>query len=108
MSTTVLNFEGNRAAFLEAMHSGQPFEMDEESWYYWLEVLPPVYMGRTVKLPSGEKVRASFGFAEGEEHITAFWKQGGKFMGCQTNQLNTYDRGSSDAEEMGDRGREDF
>lgn len=88
MSTEVLSFEGQREAFLTAMHSGQPFEMDEESWYYWLEVLPPVYMGRTVKLANGETVRASFGFAEGEEQITAFWKRDGKFLGCLTNDWN--------------------
>ena len=43
---------GEKSAFLAAMHSGEPFECDEEMFYYWLEVLPPVYMGALIILPS--------------------------------------------------------
>ena len=75
--------------FIAAMHSGQVFECDDEMWYYWLEVLPPVYMGRTVLLPDGSSVPAAFGFAEGIEHITAFWRMGGRFYGCRTDQMHT-------------------
>lgn len=73
-------------AFIKAMRSGQRFECDEDMAYYWLEVLPPVFMGRRVKLPSGELVNAWFGFAEGEEPITVFWKNalGDRFFGCRT------------------------
>jgi hypothetical protein len=55
--------------FLEAMHSRRVFECDEEMAYYWLEVLPPVYMCRRgVVLPDGQGVvYAQFGFAEGAE-----------------------------------------
>jgi hypothetical protein len=43
-ANTVLRFEEQSEEFLAAMQSGQPFEMDEESFYYWLEVLPPTYI----------------------------------------------------------------
>ena len=33
---------------IEAMHSGNVFEMDEEGWMYWLEGLPPNAKGWTV------------------------------------------------------------
>jgi hypothetical protein len=99
--------------FIKAMHSGQVFECDEEMYYYWLEVLPPAYMGKNVVLPDGQKVRAHFGFAEGADYITAFWMigserlverpEGGvlcsihraaspesRFFGCRTNEMNPY------------------
>jgi hypothetical protein len=72
--------------FIEAMHSGQPAEIDQELFDYFLDVLPPVYMGRTVKLATGETVRASFGFAEGAEIITAFYRLGGRLYCCQTTE----------------------
>ncbi len=74
--------------FINAMHSGAVFECDEEMYDYWLDVLPPVYMGRLVTLPNGQRVRADFGFAEGIERITAFWRSEGRCFGCQTTQLN--------------------
>ena len=84
----MLSLETQRDEFVAAMSSRLPFEIDAESWYYWLEVLPPVYMGRTVKLPSGKTVRASFGFAEGEEAITAFWEHDGRYYACGTDEIN--------------------
>jgi hypothetical protein len=87
-ANAALKFEEQREEFLAAMQSGRPFEMDEESFYYWLEVLPPAYMGRIVKLPNGWSIRAFFGFAEGEEQITAFWRQDGRYFGCRTDEWN--------------------
>ena len=81
-------WRGGDGEFLEAMHSGNQFECDEEMFYYWLEVLPPVHMGRNVVLPNGDEVRASFGFAEGAEQITVFWQFGDKYFGCRTNRFN--------------------
>lgn len=79
---------GAWAEFIAAMHSAEPFECDDEMYYYWLEVLPPVYMGRTVKLANGETRRVHFGFAEGADVITAFWQQGDRYFGCRTNDIN--------------------
>lgn len=76
--------------FIAAMHSGQQFECDEEMWYYWLEVLPPVHMGRNVILPDGQQLRAAFGFAEGAEPVTVFWKFAGRYFGCRTKTMNPY------------------
>jgi hypothetical protein len=74
--------------FLAAMQSGQTFECDEAMFNYWLEVLPPAHMGRNVVLPNGDKVRAAFGFAEGQDFITVFWSSGGRYFGCRTNTRN--------------------
>ena len=55
--------------FIQAMHSGDTLEVDHEIFYYFLEVLPPIFMSKTVK---GQFY--SFGFAEGEETIVGFYK----------------------------------
>ncbi len=60
-------------AFLKARDEGGVVEIDEEMFGYWLGVLPPVYMTRTVTWPDGLRVRSTFSFAEGAERITAFW-----------------------------------
>lgn len=60
------------AEFITAMHSGEVVQIDREMYYYWLEVLPPVFMNQTVKI-GGVTRRLSFGFAEGEERIIGFW-----------------------------------
>jgi hypothetical protein len=75
--------------FIEAMHSGESFECDEEMFDYWLEVLPPVLWKRKVKLPNGETVNAAFGFAEGADVITVFWFKNGRYFGCRTNIRNS-------------------
>lgn len=74
--------------FVEAMRSGTPVRIDEEVYWYWLEALPPIYMGREATLPDGRKVRAAFGFAEGREHVVAFWKEGGGYWCCRTDEMN--------------------
>ena len=73
--------------FIEKMQSGEVFEVDEEMFYYWLEVLPPVYMGKTVEI-EGVPIRCSFGFAEGTEQITDFWCKDGRFFGKRSNRIN--------------------
>lgn len=75
---------------ITATNSGEKFECTEDVFDYFLEVLPPVFMSKRITLPDGEVVKASFGFAEGAETITAFWKSGGKYYGCKTNVMNPY------------------
>jgi hypothetical protein len=77
--------------FLSAMHSGEHVEMDREMWDYWLDVLPPVYMGRRVTLPSGHEIHAAFGFAEGASLVVAFWFFSGRYWCCRTNEMNPVD-----------------
>ena len=84
------DWQGGNGEFLKAMQSGDQFECDEEMFYYWLEVLPPVHMRRNVILPNGDQVRASFGFAEGAEEITVFWHFGDRYFGCRTNTINQF------------------
>ena len=86
--------------FIKVMHSGEIFEADEEMAYYWLEVLPPVFMGRDILfLPGheGHPMRVWFGFAEGAEPITVFWrnlyknpheKAEYRYFGQRTNKIN--------------------
>lgn len=100
MNAIIHKYDGHTreewAAALNAMHSGTIFECDQSFFYYWLEVLPPARMGYEATLPDGSTVRAWFGFAEGAEHITAFWMTGSqsddtaRFYGCRTNEINTY------------------
>ena len=73
--------------FIEAKNSGQTFEIDEEMFFYWLEVLPPVYMAKIQEI-DGEQVPCSFGFAEGREYVTDFWRKDGRFFGKQSTRMN--------------------
>jgi len=91
---TVYKYECSREewqAFIEAMGSGHKFEVDEENWYYWLEVLPPVFMGEAIDYfpgREGQPTPVSFGFAEGTEPITVFWKWQGRYYGQRTKRIN--------------------
>jgi hypothetical protein len=73
--------------FIFAMHSGARFEIDKEMFDYWRSVLPPIFLHEIVKLPQGE-VLASFGFAEGAEPITVFWRDRGRYYGQRTDKIN--------------------
>lgn len=84
----IITFDADRAEYLAALDSGLPFETDEETFFYFLEVLPPIYMARPIVLPNGEKIVTDFGFAEGHEKITAFWKRGTQYFACRTNEIN--------------------
>lgn len=75
--------------FIEIMNSGERFEVDEEMYYYWLEVLPPIFMYQHIDfLPGheGHKMQVDFGFAEGCEYITVFFRSpdGKQFFGQRT------------------------
>ena len=78
--------------FIVTMNSGERFEIDEEMYYYWLEVLPPIFMHQHIKfLPGheGHKMWADFGFAEGCECITVFFRSpdGKRFFGQKTKKM---------------------
>ena len=78
--------------FCEARATGRLVEVDEELWMYFLEVLPPVHMHYRATLPDGVRIEASFGFAEGYEPVTSFWRGHGLEKGryfCQlTREMN--------------------
>lgn len=74
---------------IQAMHSGDVIEIGQEIYDYFLEVLPPVYMGRKAKVIDGQDHYVDFGFAEGAEPITAFWSLSGPRYFCQrTAEMN--------------------
>ena len=49
--------------------TGRHAEIDEETWTWFLECLPPKFMGG-----------GYFAFAEGAEPLRIFWKRGGRFF----------------------------
>ena len=84
---------GKWTEFIAAMNSGNEFEIDEEMFDYWLNVLPPVFMNRTINwVPchEGQPMKVDFGFAEGAEPITVFWRSpdGRRIFGQQTHKIN--------------------
>lgn len=70
----VYNFLEDGAAYLNAVESGETIEITRDTFDYFLEVLPPVCMRRTMIL-EGQSRNVAFGFAEGSELITAFWTE---------------------------------
>jgi hypothetical protein len=70
--------------------AGQRLEVDAELFDWFLEVLPPVHMGYTATVGDGSTVRALFGFAEGLELVTAFWRQDGHYYAQLTTEMNPY------------------
>jgi hypothetical protein len=47
----------------------EPAEIDEDTYFWFLEVLPPRFMAGSY-----------FGFAEGAEPIRLFWKRSGRYF----------------------------
>jgi hypothetical protein len=84
----------NIKAFCAARDAGEKVEVNEEMFYYFLEVLPPVHMHYNATLPDGQTVHATYGFAEGWERVTAFWggkgEMEGKFFAQKTKEMNPY------------------
>ena len=77
------------SAFIDARDRGQRCEISQALYDYFLDVLPPVLTN--VQLVDGTRVRADFGFAEGAERITAFWRArtpfGFRFYAQHTTQI---------------------
>jgi hypothetical protein len=78
------------AAFITARESGHEVEITEAMFWYWLEVLPPIFMARRFQFKDGQKVTASFGFAEGAEPITIFWEVDGRHFCRMSTVINPY------------------
>jgi hypothetical protein len=56
-----------------AIDRGERVEIAEDLFNDWLDMLPPVFVNCGVELITGERVRASFGFAEGADPVIACW-----------------------------------
>lgn len=73
---TMFTGDGDRKAFYEAIYKGERAVVSEGLADEFLDMLPPAFMHRTVKLVGGEIVYAAFGIGEGEGDnvpIIAFW-----------------------------------
>ena len=66
--------EANKAASIEEARQrpGTVCEVEEESYFFYLEVLPPQFMDGCF-----------FCFAEGAEPYTLFWRRGGRYFARQ-------------------------
>lgn len=81
----VFTYENDFKEFFEARKNG--CEIDSEMFYYWLEVLPPVYMKQRHVI-DGKEIYCSFGFAEGWEEITDFWIKDERYFCKLSNRMN--------------------
>ena len=72
--------------FIPRMRSGHLAEITGRMFFYWLEVLPPRYMNKTVKCCDGKERKVDFGFAEGYDRVTAFWQDGERYFCIRTDQ----------------------
>jgi hypothetical protein len=62
--------------FFAALDRGERVEIDDETFHYFMEVLTPRHMGRTVTLADGSRQRTDFEFAmseKEEEVVRGFW-----------------------------------
>lgn len=88
----VYTYENDFADFVCDRKKRKPLLIDSEMMYYWLEVLPPIYMNKvqTVKIDNVTFNRqCSFGFAEGREYVTDFWPAGdGNYWALLSNRMN--------------------
>src|SRR3990167_9906126 len=83
-----LTYENDFTEFNAEIDAGHVCKIDEEMFYYWLEVLPPVYMGQKRLIDIDGKMtekNCSFGFAEGGPVID-FWEEGEEYFGKQRPQ----------------------
>jgi len=55
---------GNKRALVNAIYSGQEVEMDEDSWYFFRYVLPPIWENQPVHWPDGQVECVNFAFAD--------------------------------------------
>jgi len=102
-----LTYENDFAEFLTLRDRGEIIPIDQEMFYYWLEVLPPVYnsteqngesmrmagMGGQWQRKDGSLQPFSFAFAEGSEPVTVFWTKIGHadeshYFAQRTNIIN--------------------
>ncbi len=89
--------EAEMRAYLTGAQQAMPFEVTEAVWTYFLDVLPPPWMNEKRTLPGGRVQRCDFGFAEGRECVTAFWREWDgppgdrrvvRWWACRLNELN--------------------
>lgn len=81
----------NIGDFCAERATGRMVEIDEELFMYFLEVLPPVHMAYMAHFADGTQRWVHFGFAEGYERVTAFWRAGAedtRYFARLTKEMN--------------------
>ena len=68
--------------FLTRRDNGERLRITGDMFQHWMHCLPPKAWKEPVRLANGTHYHPVFGFAEGDEPITAFWQQGHDFY-CQ-------------------------
>jgi hypothetical protein len=63
------------AGLFAARDRGEVCEIDEGFYEHFLDVLPPVAMGKTMLMADGKRRLVTFAMAEGAELITGFWAE---------------------------------
>jgi hypothetical protein len=78
-------------AYFKAIADGREHRITEDVYDYFLEVLPPVMMGRILY----QRKSWGFGFAEGAEEVTLFRRDraSGEFFAQKTPWINPYEAG---------------
>ena len=84
----MLTYEHDFAEFIQRRDAGEKVEIDEELYSYFMEVLPPVTWATHHSFPDGMRRFTDFGFAEGEERITAFWRDGARYFAQHTTAIS--------------------
>ncbi len=77
------------AEFLTARDTGKRVEISKAIYWYFLEVLPPVTWNQTYVL-DGQEIHSQFGFAEGTEEVTAYWREGKRYFCQKTGTMNPH------------------
>ncbi len=62
------------------MDAGRTIETDLALHDEYLDMLPPRFMGRSVRIEDGRTVRAAYGFGEGEGRSYAAWREGDRYF----------------------------
>ncbi len=79
----------NNSAFFAEVEKGTRCEVNGDLFEYYLDILPPVFMGSMVTLVDGTRQYAMFGFCEGDMSANnkpiAFWKSDGRFFAQLAN-----------------------
>ena len=88
-TATVTHTMEDLASLFTERDLGGRVKIDEGVFDYFLEVLPPIYMGQQVMIDE-VMIYVDFGFAEGAEEVVAFWQEGGDFYCQNTGQMNPY------------------
>ncbi len=68
--------------------SFQPFEVTEEVFQHFFELLPLRFVDCVVLLPDGRYQLCSFGFCEGTDFVLVFWKKDDRCFACRTTMMS--------------------